>query len=760
MKIRALGLALGITVSIPGWAADRPVPSHLALRLARGESVHVVVYGTSLTAGGAWTGQLRETLEKRYGGKLRWTNAAGSGMNSDWGLANVDSRVVALRPDVVFIEFAVNDAVARFNLPLRRAKANLEKMIDRIRAANPGTEIVLQVTNPVIDRPEGNSGYRPHLADYFAMVRRVAAAKRTVLVDHERNWQRALERGPDYYHRLVPDGLHPNAQGYAEVAMPKLLADLDVYAADALAQEGKVFDVLVYGGTSAAVTAAVQAKRMGKSVLLLTPEEHLGGLTSGGLGWTDLGDARTIGGLSRDFYRQVWTHYGKPEAWTWQPRETFGGAAQNTTARDDRNQTMWVFEPHVAERIFDRMVAESDVPRVRGRIDLRDGVYKRGNRIVGLRTTEGRTYIARVFIDATYEGDLMAKARVSYTVGREANATYGETFNGVQTGHAVKNQLPKGISPYRRKGDPRSGLLPEIDSLARLEDGEGDPRIQAYCYRMCLTNVPENRLPIPRPEGYREADYEILFRAIEAGQRDGFFKLDAIPNRKTDSNNTGGISTDFIGRNYGYPEGDYATRERIAREHERWQRGLIWTLQNSPRVPEAIRRRYQEWGLAKDEFVDNGGWPHQLYVREARRMVSDVVVNEVSLRDKTRVDRPVGMGSYKMDSHHVRRIVGPDGTLINEGDVQQTTNGPYGIEYGALVPREAECENLLVPVCVSASHIAYGSIRMEPVFMILGQSAATAASLALDDFLPVQRVNYDRLRERLQADGQVLTLPR
>lgn len=735
------------------------VPSQLSMRLARGESLNVVVYGTSLTAGGAWVPQTMAALQKRYAGKLTWSNGAGSGMNSDWGVANLDEKVLAKRPDVVFIEFAVNDSVARFNLPISRAKRNLEGMIDRIRRANPNVEIVLQVTNPVIDRPEGNSGWRPRLTDYFAMVRRVAAAKRTVLVDQEKGWQRVLDRGPDAYRAWVPDGLHPNPEGYQEVATPNLLRSLGVRQADALAQQGKMFDVLIYGGTSAAVAAAAQVRRMGKTVLLITPDEHLGGLTSGGLGWTDSGDIRTIGGISKEFYHRVWEHYGKPHAWTWQKRETFGGAGQNSAARDEKSQTMWVFEPHVAERIFDRMIREHDVPVVYGRLDLRDGVYKRGGKIVGVRTEAGQVYGALTFIDATYEGDLMAKAGVSYTVGREANARYGETLNGSQLSHALKNQVPKGVSAYRRKGDPKSGLLPGVEPLAADRDGDEDRRIQAYCYRMCLTNVPENRVPVTKPEGYREADYEILFRAIEAGQKSDFFKVSPLPNRKTDSNNEGGISTDFIGRNYDYPEADYARRAEIAQAHERWQRGLIWTLQNSRRIPLALRERYAEWGLPKDEFVDTGHWPHQLYVREARRMLGEMVVTENSLRDKRVAVRSVGMGSYKMDSHNVRRVVTADGTLMNEGDVQQSTNGPYRIDYRALVPRESECTNLVVPVCVSATHIAYGSIRMEPVFMILGQSAATAAVLSLEKFTSVQGLDFETLARRLTADGQVLGLP-
>jgi hypothetical protein len=517
-------------------------------------------------------------------------------------------------------------------------------------------------------------------------------------------------------------------------------------------------EILVYGGTSAAVIAAVQARQLGRRVILLTPDKHLGGLTSGGLGWTDLGDQRTIGGLSREFYRRIYEYYQGADAWTMQPRKSFDGAAQGTPAMDDKTKTMWVFEPHIAEGIFDRLIRDNAVSVVHGRLDLEKGVDKRGQRITSIRTEDGRIFASDIFIDATYEGDLMAKAGVSYATGREPNQKYGETHNGIQVGKAAKNQLRKGISPYVVPGDPGSGILPGVNANAGGRDGEGDGKIQAYCYRMVLTDVPKNRIPVGKPEGYDEGEFEILFRAIEAGQEGGFFKLDLVPNRKTDSNNASGISCDYIGMNYAYPEAGYEEREKIAKAHERWQRGLIWTLQNHPRIPEKIRQSYRKWGLPKDEFTDNGGWPHQIYVREARRMIGELVMTEQTLRNKDSVKRSIGMGSYKMDSHNVQRIVDANGDLVNEGDVQTSTEGPYEIDYGSIVPKRSEVGNLLVPVCLSASHIAYGSIRMEPVFMILGQSAATAASIAVEKKISVQEVNYADLRKKLLENGQVLGL--
>ncbi|RUL81771.1 FAD-dependent oxidoreductase [Tautonia sociabilis] len=546
--------------------------------------------------------------------------------------------------------------------------------------------------------------------------------------------------------------------------MPALLflASLSIAPGPGQERDGgpQSFDVVVYGGTSAGIAAAVQADRMGKSVVVVSPDVHLGGLSSGGLGWTDSGRKEAIGGLAREFYHRVWRHYQDDDAWRWQSRAEYGNKGQGTPAIDGNQRTMWIFEPHVAEEIFEALVAEHDIPVVRDAwLDRESGVEKDGNRIVSITTIDGRTFSGKQFIDATYEGDLMAAAGVSYTVGRESNATYGETLNGVQTARAVSHQFDFPVDPYVVPGDPSSGLLPRIHPGPPGEDGQGDHRVQAYCFRMCLTDHPDNRLPFEKPEGYDPAEYELLGRYLRGGWKGVFNKFDPIPNRKTDTNNHGAFSTDNIGRNDDYPEASYERRREIIAEHERYQKGLMYFLANDPGVPEDIRSRAASYGLARDEFVDNGHWPHQIYVREARRMVSDFVMTERHLRGLEPTPDPVGMGSYNMDSHNVQRYVDEHGHARNEGDIQVSPGGPYSISYRALVPRAEECVNLLVPVCLSSSHIAYGSIRMEPVFMILGQSAATASCLAIDHGSTVQAIPPDALRDRLLADGQVLDLP-
>lgn len=518
-------------------------------------------------------------------------------------------------------------------------------------------------------------------------------------------------------------------------------------------------DVVVYGGTSAAIAAAVQATRMGLSVTVVSPDVRLGGLTTGGLGQTDIGRKEAFGGIALEFYRDVHRWYSDPAHWTRQKPSDYRPEGQCAGTKD--GASMWTFEPSAALAIIEGWVERDGFTVVRGaRLDRgAGGVVREDGRIVSFRTEDGRVFGGRMFIDATYEGDLMAAAGVSYTVGRESNDVYGETLNGCQPKQGW-HKFVAGVDPYVVKGDPSSGLLPGIDPEPLKPEGTGDRRVQAYCFRMCLTDDPENRIPFAKPASYDERNYELLLRNYEAGKK-GFPWINArMPNRKTDTNNRTGFSTDFIGQNHAYPEASYAEREKIVRAHLEYQKGLMWTLAYHPRMPEEIRKHVSRWGTCKDEFPDGygDGWQKQLYVREVRRMVGDYVMTEANCRGTRLAPRSVGMAAYGMDSHHVRRYVGADGFVQNEGDVEVGCPGPYPIDYGSLVPKRGECANLLVPVCVSASHIAYGSIRMEPVFFALGQSAATAAAIALADSVAVQDVEYGKLSKRLLADGQVLSV--
>ncbi len=512
-------------------------------------------------------------------------------------------------------------------------------------------------------------------------------------------------------------------------------------------------DIVVYGGTSGGVAAAIQAARMGKSVILIEPTQFVGGLTTGGLGATDIGNKRAIGGISREFYERIFQCYQDDTRWT---REARSDYFKKRTVNKDNETSMWTFEPSVALHVMRTMLSEANVVVAYGeRLDLQTGVTKQGATIATIRMESGKEFQAKVFIDATYEGDLMAKAGVHYHVGRESNDRYGETINGLQIAGAVHHQFIKNVDPYVVPGDRSSGLLPGVWPAPDGKDGDGDHRIQAYNFRMCTTDVAENRVPWPKPPGYEPMRYELLLRNFEAGDRRVPWSLIWMPNRKTDINNNFAVSTDNIGMNYEYPDGDYATRKRIWDEHEQYQKGLMWTLANHPRVPAEIRAVFTSNALAKDEFLDNQHWPRQLYVREARRMVSDYVMSEKNCLRREIVDDSVGMGAYNMDSHNTQRYVDSHGFARNEGDIQIATR-PYPISYRSIRPRASECDNLLVPVCLAASHIAYGSIRMEPVFMVLGQSASTAACLAIDQGVSLANLPYTLLAQRLLADKQVL----
>ena len=519
-------------------------------------------------------------------------------------------------------------------------------------------------------------------------------------------------------------------------------------------------DIVIYGGTSAAVIAAVQAKKLGKTVIIVAPVKHLGGLSSGGLGFTDMGNKAVIGGLARDFYHRVFLHYQKDSSWVWQKKEEYGNKGQGAPAMDGNERTMWIFEPHVAENVFEDFVKENDILVVHDEwLDRENGIKMEAGKIVSFRTLNGKVFNGKMFIDATYEGDLMAAAKVNYHVGRESNSVYHEEWNGVQTGVFQHDHYFKSnIDPYKTAGDSSSGLLPLISSEKVGLNGEGDKKVQAYCFRMCLTNNPQNRVVFSKPAGYDPANYELRVRLFDSGWRDLFKKFDPIPNQKTDVNNHGPFSTDYIGMNYDYPDASYDRRKEIIKAHEVYQKGLMYFMATDPRIPADIQKELNTWGLSKDEFIDNGNWPNQIYVREARRMISDYIMTENEVLARKTVPKSIGMGSYSLDSHNIQRFVTPEGAVQNEGDIGVAAPKPYEISYGAIIPKEPQCKNLLVPICVSSSHIAFGSIRMEPVFMILGESAATAASIAIDDQVSVQQVDYVKLKQELLKQNQVLTL--
>lgn len=531
-------------------------------------------------------------------------------------------------------------------------------------------------------------------------------------------------------------------------------------------------DVCVYGGTSGGVAAAVQAARMGKSVVIAEPGRHLGGMTSGGLSAVDIGDPRSVGGIAREYFTKLAATVGVTLAWD-RPFESKGGGPATGGA--------YAIEPHKAEQVFNDLTREAGV-KVHFGARLAS-VKKSGSHITEFVCEDGTVFRAKVFIDTTYEGDLMAKSGVAYTLMREGNAKYGETYNGIhyaekflphtsyaQPGESGRLKGGQGVwdrdfplDPYVVKGDPQSGLLPLIQPGEPGAPGEPAPGVQAYCYRLCLTTNPANMIPITPPSVYDPKRYEIVVRFIEACIANGddmdlrwFSKHDALPNDKWDFN-TATFGGNLPGASHAWPEASYAQRGKIGKEHENYHRGLLHFLATDPRVPEKVRKDMQRFGLPKDEFIDNGGWPHQIYVREARRMISDLVLTEHHTFGRQVAPKPVSLGSYGTDTHEIRRIV-KEGVVVREGKTAGGRDGapPYGIGYAAIVPRQGECDNLLVTFALSASHTAYSSIRMEPVFMCTSQSAGTAACMAVDDKTPVQQVDYAKLKIRLEQDGQVI----
>lgn len=528
-------------------------------------------------------------------------------------------------------------------------------------------------------------------------------------------------------------------------------------------------DALIYGGTSGGVAAAVQAARMGKSVVLIEPGRHLGGMTSGGLSAVDIGNPRTVGGVAREYFTRLSRQYGRTLAWD---RELEGVPTGGAFA----------VEPHSAEQLFRDLIDEHAVPVVYGR-PLRE-VRKQGPRITGVVLADGSLHRARMFIDCTYEGDLMAAAGVDYTMTREANSQYGETRNGIWYNPRYEPKVEWGVAgpngrradgkglwdrdipidPYRRAGDPSSGLLPLVEPEPDGRPGDAAPGVQAYCFRLCLTRNPSNRIPLEKPSDYDPARYELVARFIAACVAAGddmdlrwFSKHDPIPSDKYDFN-TATFGANLPGASWAWPEADWDRRRGILREHESYHRGLLHFLATDPRVPEKVRTEMGEFGLCRDEFPETDGWPHQIYVREARRMVGELVMTERHSMSEEVAPKSVGLGSYGVDLHEIRRVV-HDGIVWREGKGGGRVPQPYPIGYHAVTPKRSQAENLLVTFALSASHVAFGSTRMEPPLMILSQSAATAAALAIDTGVAVQDVDYRALAERLRADGQVLTWP-
>ncbi len=493
------------------------------------------------------------------------------------------------------------------------------------------------------------------------------------------------------------------------------------------------YDVVVYGGTAAGVITAVSAAREGASVVLLEPGNHIGGMVSGGLGRTDYGKKEVIGGYSLEFFERLGRHYGEPVS--------------------------WFFEPHVAEKVFRDMLDEAKVPVLfKHRLREKSGVRKKGNTLTEIRMQNGASFSARIFADCTYEGDLMAQAKVSYTVGREGVSQYGESLAGVRP-QDRNHVFEVKVSAYDEKGK----LLPEVSGAPPGEIGAADKKVQAYNFRMCFSKDKKNQVPFAKPANYNPQRFALvarLFKGLVERDQQGprlneIMIVSPMPNNKTDINNRGAFSTDYIGKNWDYPEASYKRRAEIWQDHIHYLQSFFYFLANDPQVPADTQKAFNEYALAKDEFTDTAHWPHQLYVREARRMVGSFVMTQKDIQDELTKPDVIGMGSYNSDSHHVQRFVQADGTVQNEGNMEVPVK-PYHIPYRILLPRKGEAANLLVPVCFSASHVVYSTVRMEPQYMILGQAAGVAAKMAIDKNAAVQDIDTKALSAKLRKQKAVM----
>ncbi len=499
------------------------------------------------------------------------------------------------------------------------------------------------------------------------------------------------------------------------------------------------FDVVVYGGTAGGVMTAVSAARHGVSVALLEPRDHLGGMVSGGLSRTDFGKKEVLGGMALEFYWRAGLQYNILQY------------AQDLA---------WFVEPKVAERIFKEMAEQAGVKvYYRHRLREKDGVKKSGARVISIAMENGAEFEAKVFADCTYEGDLMAQAGVSYTWGREGVSDYGEPLAGVRE-KTPYHQFQVDIPPYGEDGK----LLPEISPEPPGAVGSADKKVQAYNFRLIMSHDPANQVPYPKPGNYDPRRYELLARLLAARTKQlgrspvlhEVVLVAPIPNNKADWNNQGAFSTDYIGKNWEYPEANYKRREEIWQDHIDYVAGYLYFLAHDPRVPPELQKEVNSWGLAKDEFTDTNHWPHQLYIREARRMIGEYVMTQRDIQENLTKPDAIGMGSYNSDSHNIQRIVNKRGFVENEGDMQVAVK-PYQIPYRMLAPKRGQADNLLVPVCFSATHVAYSTLRMEPQYMIIGHAAGVAAQMAIAGNKPVQDIDTAALTEMLKSEGAVLT---
>jgi hypothetical protein len=608
----------------------------------------------------------------------------------------------------------------------------------------PECELWFATSNPV-SLPDSHQHHRPLLDRYYAATRDRAHALHLKIVDLEHDWLPVFNRGTPALKRFLPTSDRPSPQGINHFVIPRLLAAL-----------GARNDLVIYGSTPSGIIAAQQAARMNASVLVCGADQSIGGMMSNGLSVPDTGKMPdSIAGLTRDFFQSIDQYYRSNSAWLWQSKDDFWNGPTQPDTRSPSTDSIWTAEPHVAELLFERVVSENNLAILRASpLNETRPILKQNNRVLALRTANGEILRGDVFIDASYEGDLLAAADVEHSAVRESNAQYDESFNGARVSYNT-SQFPvnPGISGLLNPANRSSPLIPGV-LPQRPPDGSEDSYLQASCFRPSLSKNPANRIPFERPADYNPDEFELVARFCTATndpqKLQRLFSPTSIPNAKADVSQQAAIGTNLPNGNLQYGAMSRAQRKALAEKHERYLRGLLFFLVNDPRIPANIRENVGKWGLAADEFQGNRNWPELLYVRETRRMVGAYVLTEKDILHERRAENVVLINNYgNITNHHATLRITREGEVEAEGATYTSILKGLRIPYEAITPKSHQTANLLVPVCHSASHVAFGATRFEPVYMALGQVAATAAVLSQQLNLPVQEIPYSTLREKI-----------
>jgi hypothetical protein len=740
------GIALGQSTSP---ASQQPIPasSRVIRKIESGELGRITLITSTAFSATEIRDRLHEELSARYPKKNFALSAIlppPHGSRQKLAFEDTFTRLLNERPDLLLVELSLENALPAAEVSIALHRNMLNRIAEFMADNLPECELWFATSNPVT-LPDSHQHHRPLLERYYAATRDRAHALHLKLVDLEHDWRPVFNRGTPALKRFLPTNDRPSPEGINHFVIPRLLAAL-----------GARNDLVIYGSTPSGIIAAQQATRMNASVLLCGADQSIGGMMSNGLSVPDTGRMPdSIAGLTRDFFQSIDHHYRSNSAWRWQSKDDFWNGPTQPDTRSPGTDSIWSAEPHVAELLFERVVSENNLAILRASpLNETQPILKQNNRILALRTANGEILRGDVFIDASYEGDLLAAAEVDHSAVRESNAQYDESFNGVRVSYNT-SQFPinPGIHGFLNPADHTSPLLVGV-LPPRKPDGSEDPYLQASCFRPSLSQNPANRIPFERPADYNPDEFELVARFCTATndpqKLQSLFSPTTIPNAKGDVSQKAAVGPNLPNSNRDYATMSRAQRKALAEKHERYLRGLLFFLTNDPRIPTSIRESTSKWGLAADEFQGNRNWPELLYVREARRMVGAYVLTEKDILHERRAENVVLINNYgNITNHHATLRITREGEVEAEGATYTSILKGLRIPYEAITPKSHQTANLLVPVCHSASHVAFGATRFEPVYMALGQVAATAAILSQQLNLPVQEIPYSTLREKI-----------